>query len=89
MAHHHMVSAIILGHSMGGKTAMAFACPLPLLTTKLLVAEILPEILSSTSSRIFVNGLMHRYPLLKLEMKAERSHYPNTLANVGIRQFSY
>lgn len=34
---------IILGHSMGGKTAMQFACSYPELTKKLLVADIAPK----------------------------------------------
>ncbi len=35
--------AIILGHSMGGKTAMQFACTYPELTEKLVVADIAPK----------------------------------------------
>ena len=34
---------VLLGHSMGGKTAMLFACRYPQLTTKLLVADIAPK----------------------------------------------
>ena len=36
-------NASVLGHSMGGKTAMQFACTYPELTEKLLVADIAPK----------------------------------------------
>ncbi|WP_430906216.1 alpha/beta fold hydrolase [Maribacter sp. 2-571] len=35
--------AIIMGHSMGGKTAMQFACDHPEMTKKLIVADIAPK----------------------------------------------
>ncbi len=41
--HYSLGSAIILGHSMGGKTAMQFACDHPHRVTKLLVADIAPK----------------------------------------------
>jgi len=43
MAHHGLEKAMILGHSMGGKTAMQFACTYSRLTEKLLVADIAPK----------------------------------------------
>ncbi|MDP5231951.1 MAG: alpha/beta hydrolase, partial [Cellulophaga sp.] len=39
MEHHQLKNAIVLGHSMGGKTAMQFACRYPEKVTKLLVAD--------------------------------------------------
>lgn len=41
--HHGLEKVMILGHSMGGKTAMQFACAHPQLTEKLLVADIAPK----------------------------------------------
>lgn len=40
---HQMISPIILGHSMGGKTAMQFAVDYPHLLSKLIVADIAPK----------------------------------------------
>jgi pimeloyl-ACP methyl ester carboxylesterase len=86
MAHHHMVSAIILGHSMGGKTAMLFACRYPLLTTKLLVADIAPKFYPPHHQDI-VNGLNAidiRSIKTRNEADEQLSKY---ITNVGIRQF--
>lgn len=41
--HHNIDKAIVLGHSMGGKTAMQFACTYPEKTEKLLIADIGPK----------------------------------------------
>ncbi len=43
MQQHTVDRAIVLGHSMGGKTAMQFACDHPERTEKLLVADIGPK----------------------------------------------
>lgn len=42
MLEHFIPSAVILGHSMGGKVAMEFALNYPELTQKLIVADIAP-----------------------------------------------
>jgi len=41
--HHTLNKAIVLGHSMGGKTAMQFACDYPKKVEKLIVADIAPK----------------------------------------------
>lgn len=41
---HNIEKAIILGHSMGGKTAMLFAVKYPQLVDKLIVADIAPKV---------------------------------------------
>jgi esterase len=43
LMHHNIVDPIILGHSMGGKTAMQFAMNYPTQLTKLIVADIAPK----------------------------------------------
>lgn len=43
IAHHELENVYILGHSMGGKTAMLFATEYPELVTKLIVADISPR----------------------------------------------
>jgi len=40
---HDIVNPIIMGHSMGGKTAMKFACTYPDLLEKLIVVDICPK----------------------------------------------
>ncbi|MBI2281528.1 MAG: alpha/beta fold hydrolase [Bacteroidetes bacterium] len=40
---HRMINPIILGHSMGGKTAMQFAVDYPHLISKLIVVDIAPK----------------------------------------------
>ncbi|MGK0252737.1 MAG: esterase [Mariniflexile sp.] len=40
---HHLENIILLGHSMGGKTAMLFATQYPELVSKLLIADISPR----------------------------------------------
>ncbi|PKA98990.1 pimeloyl-ACP methyl ester carboxylesterase [Flavobacteriaceae bacterium MAR_2009_75] len=43
MKEHHISKATIIGHSMGGKTAMQFACTYPELVDKLIIADIAPK----------------------------------------------
>tara|TARA_R110002051_G_scaffold316104_1_gene395319 strand:- start:1931 stop:2701 length:771 start_codon:yes stop_codon:yes gene_type:complete len=43
MIFHTLDKAIILGHSMGGKTAMQFACTYPEKVKKLIIADIAPK----------------------------------------------
>ncbi|MBX2991226.1 MAG: alpha/beta fold hydrolase [Bacteroidetes bacterium] len=43
MHHHHLPSAHILGHSMGGKTAMQFALMFPDFVDKLVVVDVAPR----------------------------------------------
>ncbi len=43
LSHHDIDSTALIGHSMGGKTAMQFACTFPEKTNKLLIADIAPK----------------------------------------------
>lgn len=43
MEHYNLSEAVVLGHSMGGKTAMELACTYPNLVKKLIVADIGPK----------------------------------------------
>jgi pimeloyl-ACP methyl ester carboxylesterase len=43
MAHHSIERAILLGHSMGGKTVMRFAMDYPEMVSRLIVADIAPR----------------------------------------------
>ncbi len=40
---HHLENIILLGHSMGGKTAMEFSCNYPNKVSKLIIADIAPK----------------------------------------------
>lgn len=41
--HHSLGNIVLLGHSMGGKTAMQFAATYPVMVSKLIVADISPK----------------------------------------------
>jgi pimeloyl-ACP methyl ester carboxylesterase len=43
LGHHGIAKTHIIGHSMGGKTAMQFACSQPFYVEKLIVADIAPK----------------------------------------------
>ncbi|NHF58297.1 alpha/beta fold hydrolase [Flavobacteriaceae bacterium TP-CH-4] len=86
MDHYRLAEAIILGHSMGGKTAMQFACSYPVLTRKLLVADIAPKFYPPHHQSI-INGLLN----LDFDQISSRSEADGQLASHisdwGIRQF--
>ena len=86
MAHHHLGDAILLGHSMGGKTAMLFACRYPELTKKLLVADIAPKFYPPHHQDIInaLNALDIKNLGSRNEADEQLSKYIN---DVGIRQF--
>ena len=84
--HYELEEAIVLGHSMGGKTAMQLACSCPNLVEKLIVADIAPKFYPPHHQDI-INGLKS----LDFDKITSRSEADKELAkhlsNVGIRQF--
>lgn len=83
---HQLPPAVILGHSMGGKTAMLFACRYPQMTHKLLVADIAPKFYPPHHQDI-INGLKAiNLDFIKSRTEADKqlSRY---LPNLSIRQF--
>jgi pimeloyl-ACP methyl ester carboxylesterase len=84
--HHHIPSAIVLGHSMGGKTAMQLATSEPDRVSKLIVADIAPKFYPPHHDFIF-NGLSH----LDFDQIASRREADEELSkyikDFGIRAF--
>lgn len=84
--HHHLEKVIVLGHSMGGKTAMLFAVEYPELVDKLIIADISPrfyqphhnEILKALDS---IDFSIHNTRKLVDEKLAE------LIPEIGVRSF--
>ncbi len=86
MNHHKLKAAVLLGHSMGGKTAMQFACAYPDRVQKLLVADIAPKFYPAHHQAI-IDGLL----ALNFDTITSRKEADDQLAKhineIGIRQF--
>lgn len=86
MTYHDLDKACIIGHSMGGKTAMQFACDHPEMTEKLIVADISPKYYPPHHQDI-INGLQvldFEKIRSRGEADGELSKY---LSDFGTRQF--
>ncbi len=78
--------AIVLGHSMGGKTAMQLACTAPGRVAKLLVADIAPR--AYPPHHQYILDALDALPLGELESRSEAEEIlAEHLDNWGIRQF--
>ncbi|MDF0707986.1 alpha/beta fold hydrolase [Flagellimonas okinawensis] len=86
MDHHNIGSAYVMGHSMGGKTAMQLATTHPNRVKKLIVADIAPKYYPPHHDFIF-NGLSH----LDFNQISDRREADDELSkhikDKGIRQF--
>jgi len=83
---YQLENIILLGHSMGGKTAMLFAVTYPELVSKLIVADISPRFYPIHHDRI-LNGLSaFNFDELKSRGEADKmlEHY---VSDFGTRQF--
>ena len=84
--HHGINQCVVLGHSMGGKTAMAFALNYPDRVQKLIIADIAPKYYAPHHQKILA-GLS----TLNLEevssRKAADQHLKNFIPEAGTRQF--
>ena len=86
MEHHKIVKTALIGHSMGGKTAMQFACTHPKLIEKLIIADIAPKYYPPHHNEI-INGLL----ALNFDEITSRGDADTELAkhlsDIGVRQF--
>ncbi|MUH38217.1 alpha/beta fold hydrolase [Zobellia amurskyensis] len=86
MEAHQLENAMIIGHSMGGKTTMQFACSYPKLVNKMIVADIGPKFYPPHHQPI-IDGLN----AIDLNTIASRSEADSELGkyitDFGTRQF--
>ncbi|MBQ4914060.1 alpha/beta fold hydrolase [Maribacter sp. MMG018] len=79
-------STFLIGHSMGGKTAMQFACSYPEKTQKLIVADIAPKFYPPHHHDI-INAL-NSLDLSELKSRSKADEQlQQYLSNFGVRQF--
>ena len=84
--HHKIQKCTLLGHSMGGKTAMFFASQNPEYITQLLVADIAPKAYPAHHQQI-LNGLASlNFSILKSRTEVDQE-LSNFILEVGVRQF--
>lgn len=83
---HNLEKVNLLGHSMGGKTAMQFACTYPEHIEKLIIADIAPKYYPPHHQTILdaLNKLDLSLATSRSDADKELSKY---LADFGIRQF--
>lgn len=86
MDDHRLKEAIILGHSMGGKTAMQFAVEHPEKTLKLVVADIAPKFYPPHHQPIIDALLQIDLPSLKSRGEADKE-LAKHIKDFGTRQF--
>ncbi|WP_299797265.1 alpha/beta fold hydrolase [uncultured Maribacter sp.] len=83
---HNIESTAIIGHSMGGKTAMQFACTYPEHVNKLLIADIAPKYYPPHHQEI-INGLNAIDTTNLKSRKDADEQLKQHISNAGIRQF--
>lgn len=83
---HHLENIILLGHSMGGKTAMLFAAKYPELVSKLIVADISPRFYP-----VHHDGILDGLSALNFDIIKSRGEADTILSSYvsdfGTRQF--
>lgn len=84
--HYQLGQFNILGHSMGGKTAMQFACSYSEMVNRLIVADIAPKYYPPHHQEI-INGL-NAINLEELDSRSKADAELNKhISNYGVRQF--
>ena len=83
---HKIDETLLIGHSMGGKTAMQFACSNPNLVRKLLIADIAPKFYPPHNQTI-IDGL-NAIEVHTLSSRSEADEaLKNYISDTGTRQF--
>lgn len=86
ITHHQLSNTTILGHSMGGKTAMSFACKYPEMVKSLLVADIAPKYYPPHHQDI-INGL-NAIDIQSIDSRQEADdRLAKYVAQPGVRMF--
>ena len=84
--YHHLENVSLLGHSMGGKTAMLFATTFPEMIDKLLIADISPKYYPPHHQ--FILEALHAVDFSKISTRREiEAIYSTYINEIGIRQF--
>lgn len=83
---HHLHDIILLGHSMGGKTAMLFAATYPKMISKLIVADISPRYYPIHHDAILEGLAALDFDSIKTRKEANMV-LANYIPDFGIRQF--
>lgn len=86
MDFHKIESTMLIGHSMGGKIAMQFACSYPDSVIKMIIADIAPKFYPPHHSSIV--GALHKLNLDEIASRTEAdSQLKKYIPNFGTRQF--
>lgn len=83
---HQLQDIVLLGHSMGGKTAMLFAVEYPEVVSKLIVADISPRYYPTHHDDILKGLSALDFQVLKSRGEADKALEPY-VADIGTRQF--
>lgn len=83
---HSITQTMLIGHSMGGKAAMQFACSFPEMTQKLIVADIAPKFYPPHHHEII--DALQSVDLKTISSRSEAdAALQKKLTHVGVRQF--
>lgn len=88
MDYHNIQQAIVLGHSMGGKTAMSLALQYPTRVSKLIVADIAPKKYNvETKFSNIIKGLLQLESLTLTSRGDADKALGSFVPEMGVRQF--
>jgi pimeloyl-ACP methyl ester carboxylesterase len=83
---HNITQTMLIGHSMGGKAAMQFACSFPEMTQKLVVADIAPKFYPPHHHQIIDALQSLDFNTISSRSQADAA-LQKKLTDVGVRQF--